>query len=238
MNIFDLHTENSMTELIGTTVLDTIGLVIANIDEALREKMQLSKEYRALGLISSRTGAAGQILAVDEAIKATNCEIVSIDLPRDTKGWGGHGNFIIVGSKTLADAKQCISIALEKIRLHAGEVYISDAGHLEFAYSARAGKALGKAFNAPYDKAFGFICGSPAAIGLVIADNALKAANVEIVNYMTPSIGTSHSNEVIITITGNAAPVKEAVLLARKQGLALLNSMGSEALSPTGIPYI
>lgn len=238
MNGFDFNTGNSMTELIGTTVLDTIGLVIANIDEALRKKMKLNKEYRALGLISSRTGAAGQILAIDEAIKTTNCDIVSIDLPRDTKGWGGHGNFIIVGSRTLSDAKQCVTIALEKIKLHAGEVYISDAGHLEFAYSARAGKALEKAFNAPIDRAFGFICGSPAAIGLVIADNALKAADVEIVNYLTPSIGTSHSNEVIITITGNAAPVKEAVILARKQGLSLLNSMGSEAVSPTGVPYI
>lgn len=238
MDMYDFSNYNSITELVGTTVLDTIGLVIANIDDALRKKMQLDGKYRALGLISSRTGAAGQILAVDEAIKTTNCEVVSIDLPRDTKGWGGHGNFIIVGSKTLSDARQCVSIALEKIKLHAGEVYISEAGHLEFAFSARAGYALNKAFDAPIDKAFGFICGSPAAIGLVIADNALKAADVEIVKYMTPSIGTSHSNEIIITITGNASPVKEAVQLAKKNGLAILNSMGSEAVSPTGIPYI
>ncbi len=229
---------NTMTELIGTTVLDTIGLVIANIDIALREKMQLSDNYRALGLLSSRTGAAGQILAVDEAVKTTNCEIVSIDLPRDTKGWGGHGNFIIVGAETLSDVKQCVSISLDKIKLHAGEVYISNAGHLEFAYSARAGRALKKTFNAPLDRAFGFICGSPAAIGLVIADNALKSANVELVNYWTPSIGTSHSNEVIITITGDASAVKEAVILAKKHGLNILNSMGSEAVSPTGVPYI
>lgn len=35
MDNFDLSSTNSMTELVGTTVLDTIGLVIANIDEAL-----------------------------------------------------------------------------------------------------------------------------------------------------------------------------------------------------------
>ena len=203
MDNFDLSSTNSMTELVGTTVLDTIGLVIANIDEALRDKMNLSDKYHALGLISSRTGAAGQILAVDEAVKTTNCEVVSVDLPRDTKGWGGHGNFIIVGAETVADARDCITIALEKIRLHAGEVYISQAGHLEFAYSARAGFALNKAFDAPVDRAFGFICGSPAAIGLVIADTAVKSADVKVIKYMTPSIGTSHSNEVIITVTGN-----------------------------------
>ena len=50
-----------MTEFVGTTVLDTIGLVIPGVDPALLEQMQLKKPYRSLGLISSRTGAAGQI---------------------------------------------------------------------------------------------------------------------------------------------------------------------------------
>ena len=76
----------SLTEFAGTTVLDTIGLVIAGIDPALLAKMELKKPYRSLGLISSRTGAAGQINAADEAVKSTNTEIVSIELPRDTKG--------------------------------------------------------------------------------------------------------------------------------------------------------
>ncbi len=34
-------------------------------------------------------------MAADEAVKATNTEIVSIRLPRDTKGGTGHGNLII-----------------------------------------------------------------------------------------------------------------------------------------------
>ena len=50
----------SLTEFVGTTVLDTIGLVIAGIDPSLLEKMELKKPYRSLGLISSRTGAAGR----------------------------------------------------------------------------------------------------------------------------------------------------------------------------------
>lgn len=238
MNLSHFTSASFMPEFVGTTVLDTIGLVIANVDVALLNKMNYDKSYRSIGLISSRTGAAGQILAIDEAIKATNCEILSIDLPRDTKGWGGHGNFIVVGSRNVADARRCIEIALEKTTLHAGEVYISEAGHLEFAYSARAGAALQMGFQAPLDKAFGFICGSPAAIGLLIADMALKTSNVEVIQYLTPSIGTSHSNEVIITITGDTVAVKEAVILARTNGLLLLEAMGSKALSPTGRPYL
>ena len=82
----------SMTEFVGTTVLDTIGLVIPGVDSMLLKQMNLKKPYRSLGLLSSRTGAAGQINAVDEAVKSTNTEIVSIELPRDTKGWGGCRN--------------------------------------------------------------------------------------------------------------------------------------------------
>ena len=87
-HIEQISQDCSLTEFVGTTVLDTIGLVIPGIDPSLLEKMNLKKPYKSLGLISSRTGAAGQINAADEAVKSTNTEIVSIELPRDTKGWG------------------------------------------------------------------------------------------------------------------------------------------------------
>lgn len=223
----------SLTEFIGTTVLDTIGLVIAGIDPVLLEKMELKRPYRSLGLISSRTGAAGQINAADEAVKSTNTEIVSIELPRDTKGWGGHGCFIIIGGDNVSDVRRAVAVALEYVKKYAGELYISQAGHLEFTYSARADEALHLAFDAPVGRPFGFFCGSPAAIGLVMADKAMKTSPVEIVKYMTPNRGTSHSNEVIAAVTGDAEAVKKAVLTAREVGLQLLVSMGSFPETPS-----
>ena len=98
---------------------------------------------------------------------------------------------------------------------YAGELYISESGHLEFAYSASAGPALQKAFHAEPGEAFGFMAGSPAAIGLVMADTAMKASSVKITSYMTPDMGTAHSNEVILSLSGDASAVKEAVLNAR-----------------------
>lgn len=227
----------SMTEFVGTTVLDTIGLVIPGITPALLASMDLKKPYRSLGLISSRTGAAGQINAVDEAVKSTNTEVVSIELPRDTKGWGGHGNFIIIGGSNVSDVRKAVEIALEYTKKYAGELYISQAGHLEFTYSANADQALNLAFQAPIGKPFGFFCGSPAAIGLVMADLAVKSSAVEIVRYMTPDRGTSHSNEVIVAVTGDASAVKNAVLTARDVGLQLLVSMGSYPETPSE-PYL
>ena len=237
VDVHSISTNCTRTEFVGTAVLDTIGLVISGIDETLLEKMNIGKKYRALGLFSSRTGAAGQLTAMDDAVKATNTELLSFDLPRDTKGWGGHGNYIVIGGHDVSDVRHAIEIALELTNKNAGEVYISESGHLEFAYSASAGEVLEKAFGAKRGKAFGFFAGSPAAIGLVMGDHAVKAADVEIISYMTPSIGTSHSNEVILALSGEATAVKEAVLEARQVGLELLISMGTYPVIP-GTPYL
>lgn len=54
---------------------------------------------------------------------------------------------------------------------------------------------------------------------------------------MTPSLGTSHSNEVILALSGTADAAKEAVLSARQIGLELLIAMGSYPEIP-GTPYL
>ena len=66
-----------------------------------------------------------------------------------------------------------------------------------------------------------------------MADLALKASPVEVIRYMTPDRGTSHSNEVIVAVTGDASAVKTAVLTARENGLKLLISMGSYPETPS-----
>ncbi|WP_228735788.1 propanediol utilization microcompartment protein PduB, partial [Klebsiella quasipneumoniae] len=85
----------SLTEFVGTAIGDTLGLVIANVDTALLDAMKLEKRYRSIGILGARTGAGPHIMAADEAVKATNTEVVSIELPRDTKGGAGHGSLIV-----------------------------------------------------------------------------------------------------------------------------------------------
>ncbi len=219
-------------EFVGTALLDTIGLTISGVSPQLRDAMHLPPEIACLGLISSRTGAAGQIVAADDAVKNTSTTLVSVELPRDTKGWGGHGSYLVLGGRDLSDVRRAVELTLDGIDRNAGGVYISAAGHLEFAYTARVGEVVSKAFGAKRDEAFGFLAASPAAIGLVLADRALKAAPVEIVRYMTPSVGTSHSNEVILAFSGEASAALAAVKTAREVGLPLLRAMGSEPVSP------
>ena len=236
IDVKSISTHCTRTEFVGTTVLDTIGLVISGIDDTLLKEMNVGMKYHALGLFSSRTGAAGQITSIDVSVKATHPVVLSIDCPRDTQCWCGHGNYIVIGGNDVSDVRHAIELGLELTKKNAGELYISESGHLEFTYSASAGAALQKAFHAVPGEAFGFMAGSP-AIGLVMADTTMKASAVNITCYMTPSIGTSHSNEVILGISGDASAVKAAVLEARQVGLELLIGMGSYPEIP-GTPYL
>lgn len=228
----------NVTEFVGTNpVGDTIGLVIANVDPALHKAMKIDPKYRSIGILGARTGAGPHIFAADEAVKATNTEVLSIELPRDTKGGAGHGSLIIFGAEDVSDARRAVEVALEEVTRTFGDVYANDAGHLEFQYTARASHALNKAFGAPLGKSFGITVGGPAAIGVVLADTAVKAATVDLVGYASPADGTSFSNEVIAFISGDSGAVRQAIVAARDVGRQLLGALGEYPNSGT-TPYI
>lgn len=227
----------NLTEFVGTAVGDTIGLVIANVDTSLHEKMGLGPKYRSIGILGGRTGAGPQIMAADEAVKATNTEIVAIELPRDTKGGAGHGSLIVFGAEEVSDARRAVEVSLKELTRTFGDVYGNEAGHLEFQYTARASFACNKAFGAPIGKAFGLTVGAPAAIGVILADTAVKAANVEVLSYSSPAQGTSFTNEVILGMTGDSGAVRQALIAAREVGIELLQVLGGPAASTTK-PYI
>jgi len=233
-----VNTECRLTEFVGATTLgDTIGLVIANVDPSLHEAMGIDKKYRSIGILGARTGAGPQVMAADEAVKATNTEIISIECPRDTKGGAGHGSLILFGGEDVSDVKRAVEVALGAVNEKFGDVYANDAGHIELQYTARASYAANKAYGAPVGRSFGLMVGAPAAIGVVMADTALKAASVEVISYASPSNGTSFSNEVILFITGDSGAVRQAVLTAKEVGVKLLETMGGPAPSVTH-PYI
>jgi len=216
------------TEFVGCNPIgDTIGLVIANVDPQIHALMKIDPKYKSIGIVGARTGAGPHIFAADEAVKATNCEIVTIELPRDTKGGAGHGSLIIFGSEDVSDARRAVEVTLSELDRTFGDVYANDAGHLEFQYTARASFALNKAFNAPLGKAFGITVGAPAAIGVVLADTAVKASTIDVIGYASPAAGTSYSNEVISFFSGDSGAVRQAIIAAREVGRGLLGAMGA-----------
>jgi microcompartment protein PduB len=222
------YSATGLTEFVGTGVGDTLGLVIANLDPSVHKALEIDPKYRSIGIIGGRTGAGPQIMAADEAVKATNTEIVKIELPRDTKGGAGHGNLIIFGAEDVSDARRAVEVTLKELTRTFGDVYANEAGHIELQYTARASHACVKAFGAPLGKAFGLVVGAPAVIGVLTADTVVKAANVEVLSVATPAKGTSLTNEVIIFFAGDSGAVRQALIAARDVGVALLGTLGSK----------
>lgn len=224
-------TNCGLTEFVGTATGDTIGLIIANVDDAVLSAMKLDKPYRSLGLLGGQRGAGPQIMAADWAVKATNTEIVSIDLTRDAKSGAGLGSLIIFGGDDVSDVRRAVEVALAEVDRAFGDVYRNEAGHIELQYTARAGSALEKAFGVEVGAACGVIIGSPAAIGIVMADTAVKAANVNVVAYCPPAHATCYANELTFIVSGDSGSVRQAVISARDVGKKLLAAMGSEPQS-------
>lgn len=226
-----------LTEFVGAGMGDTQGIVIANLDPQVHEILGFDPKYRSIGVIGGRTGAGPQLMAADEAIKATNTEIIMIEMPRDTKGGAGHGNLIVFGAEDVSDARRAVEVTLQTLPKYFGDVYGNDQGYTENQYSARASKVLNKAFGVPEGKAFGLILGAPAVIGMLMIDAAVKAADVEVLGVGTPKKNTSFSNEVFIWVTGDSGAVRQAVIAGRDVGNKLLSAWGQEPKS-AGTPYI
>ena len=135
---------------------------------------------------------------------------------------------------------RAVEVALRETPVHFGDVYGNSAGHLEFQYTARASHVLNKVWAAPLGKAMGIISCAPAGIGILAADAAVKAANVEVLSVATPGNGgTSFSNEVNTFFYGDSGAVKQALIAAREVGLQALKTLEpSEELKSSTTPYI
>ncbi|KRK47236.1 propanediol utilization microcompartment protein PduB [Secundilactobacillus kimchicus] len=231
MNNF-LNSTSSVSEFVGASEIgDTIGMCIPSVDPLLLGQLSVQKQYSVIGVLSARTGAGPQIMAMDDAVKATNTEVLDIELPRDTKGGAGHGSLILIGGNDPSDVRQAIQVALDGLSKRFGDVYNSPAGHLELQFTASASGACHLAFGAPIGKAYGLICGAPSGIGVVMGDTAVKTASVDVLSFASPAHGTSFSNEGILHISGDSGAVRQAVIAGREVGLKLLAELGAEPVN-------
>lgn len=221
-----------ISEFVGTCVGDTIGLVIANLDPSLQSVMNLCG-YRSIGVLGGRVAVGPQVIAVDEALKTCNAELIRMEVARDSKGGAGCGTLFLIGADDVSDARNAVETALQKLPEQFREVYVNEAGHLSFSYTARAGSCCVHTLNAIEGKAFGIICCGPGAIGTLLSDLAVKTASIEIRGYHHPE-ENCFSNEVILCFSGNCAAVRQALDTAIDAGIKLLGAMGSRPIPVTG----
>lgn len=225
-----------MTEFVGSSAIgDTLGFVIANVDHVLHEELKIDKKYKSIGVISARSGAGPHAMAADEAVKSTNVELIRFEQPNDTKGGGGHGNLMIFGAEDVSDARRAVEITLNGLSWSFGGVIGNENSFIEVQYTARASHVLSKYLCAEEGKAWGLINGCPAGVGVLMADAALKAADVKLTGSGSPDLG-AHTNEYTVFVTGDSGAVKQAICTAREIGIQVMTAMGKEPV-PTEKPY-
>ena len=69
--------QSEATQFVGTAAANTIGLVIGTIHEDIKELLEIPDEYQAISIVSSRTGTVAQAIAIDDAVKAVNLDLVT-----------------------------------------------------------------------------------------------------------------------------------------------------------------
>lgn len=217
---------------------DSLGLVIANLDSSLHQILGIPGRFRSIGVLTARCGAGPEIMAADEAVKSCNAEVVLFEQSNDTKGGGGHGSILMFGAEDVSDARRAVEVALQALEWSYGGIVSNGTAYVECQYTARASYALEKYMHAQLGKAWGLVNGCPAGIGVLMADAALKAANVELVAYGTSNSGSNEAdtNEFITMFIGDSAAVLQAVRAGRDVGLQLVRMLGTEP-TPTGTEY-
>ena len=212
-------------QLIGVADGQTVGYVIPNMDRQLRRQLAEDHWPQAVGVISSRRGAAAHIMAADEAVKKTGAVLLRLDLSRDDGGGPGHGAMLLLASPDVADVTKAVEITLAAVNEQQQNIYHTAAGKIEVHYSARSASVLEAAFGVAPDQAVGILIGAPAGVGLLMSDNAVKSAKVEVIAFRPPSPEQAFANETWLVIAGEPAAVRNALDSGRQTGEAVLAQM-------------
>ena len=237
-HLFTDEERGEYTELVGNGFGDTLGIIIPNIDPAIHQILGISPNIRSLGILGSRIGAGPQAIAADEAMKGSNVELIRMFLARDGEGGAGHGITVILGAEDVSDVRRAVESMLKAFDWAWGDLYTNQAGHVEVDFTARAGKFLAEALGAEEGRAWGLICGAPVSVGLLMADRALKAAHVEVIDLATPDHMTRHCNETMLFIKGDSGAVRQSLIAARDAGKKALEALGGPLSCPGHGSYI
>lgn len=170
-------------DLIPVKVLAT--RTIANVSEALAQKLKLPPEYRSIGIITTDSDDP-TYCALDEATKAA---VVSVVYGRSLYAGASNASTKLAGevigilagpnpSEVSSGLKTAVDFLESGVGFHAAN---EDASVVCFAYTvSRTGSYLSRVAGIREGEALAYLVAPPleAAVGL---DEALKAADVELV---------------------------------------------------------
>ena len=216
-----------MTEYIGYERMGYLaGYVIANPDKAFLDWWGFDPKYTSLGIIGGRFTAAPICCAADDAVKATNAKLLHLSLPNEPCALGARGSLLVFGAENVSDAKRAVELSLQQVKIYFGGVGMGSTAAYDIQWSANPGQVLQDFLCGVPGKAWGFIDGCPMVNGCIMMDQALKAADVELVHIHTLE-EHQFSNEFHGVFVGDSGAVLAAVRRAREVAENLIRAEGN-----------
>ena len=213
------------------------GWVIPSLDPGIAGAMNIPGKYRSVGIITSRAAALSVCVAADEAVKVTNTHLAFLDMTTDPYGGGPRCAFLVLGAEDVSDARRAVQVTMNALPSTFGGMGIGESAGYDVHWSANPGEVLCHSyFGAVPGKAWGFLDGWPKAVGMIMADCAMKAASVQLVHVHTSEENHWH-NEYTCSVIGSSGDVLTAVRKAREAAEYCIRATGDTEPVPQGDPY-
>jgi ethanolamine utilization protein EutL len=185
--------------------------IIPNIDDGLRESLQIPDHIKSLGLVTSTSDDVGYT-ALDEATKMAAVEVI---YAKSFYAGAAHasgplsGEFLgILGGATPSEVKSGLEVAVGMINEGPAFYALDEAGeHAYYAHTvSRTGTFLSKMAGINPGEPLAYLIAPPleAMVGL---DAALKAANVRLCVFYGPPTETNFGGGLL---TGSQSSCKAA----------------------------
>ena len=217
---------------------NTLGMVVARVDEQLQAAMNFPKELRSIGIVSTRFGGLPPAIAGDQAAKMVSVKLLDLSAANDPTAQGAHGSTWIVGSEDVSDARRWVELTIQNMRTWAyGGVAYNDNALYDIEYVASAGPILTHPyFGGEEGKAWGAADFLPKAMGFVVCDAILKCADIECIKQYKPE-EVVFANEFPIAFKGDSGAVKHACQRGVEVATTIMNACGHGAVKIHGTPY-
>jgi ethanolamine utilization protein EutL len=188
--------------------------IIPNVDDGLREQLQIPENVKSLALVTSTSDDVGYT-ALDEATKMAAVEVI---YAKSFYAGAAHssgplsGEFIgILGGATPAEVKSGLEVAVQMINQGPAFFAVDEEGnHAYYAHTiSRTGTYLSKIAGIKPGEPLAYLIAPPleAMVGL---DAALKAAEVRLCVFYGPPTETNFGGGLLTGSQSSCAAAAEA----------------------------
>jgi|GEM_PF-740944 len=172
--------------------------LLTAVEDVMIKKFELPDKHSDIGIFTTETDEAGYV-AIDEATKEANIYAAYTSSTYGETGCGNGGQmFGVISGPSMDDVKIGIQYIIDFVSTKAGLYSANDDGSITyFAQTVSSiGSYFAKRLNLPEGSAIAYVSAPPLE-GLVGVDEALRSADVKIVEFWDAPTASNRSGAIL-----------------------------------------